>query len=98
MFILSVCADTQVDDPELVDLVLRRELAPQLVAAPVYAHVTKAVAHAYETQRESAPPHLLLDTVLGQLQEAGLQVTMYTVSTRKHSLDCIQTPTQVATP
>ena len=65
---------SQVEDPDLVDLVLRRELAPQLVSAPVYSHVTKAVVRAHEDQGAGAPPHLLLDTVVGQLQEAGLQV------------------------
>ena len=66
----------QVDDPDLVDMVLRRELAPQLVSTPIYAHMSRTVVKAHESQGAAAPPHVQLDTVVGQLQEAGLQVVL----------------------
>lgn len=74
--VISLCSvfAGQVDDPDLVDMVLRRELAPQLVSTPVYIPLTQAVVKAHENQSSAAAPHLQLDTVVGQLQEAGLQV------------------------
>ncbi|KAK7115948.1 NBAS subunit of NRZ tethering complex-like [Littorina saxatilis] len=76
--VLVLSAEEEVDDPDLVDLALRRELAPQLVSTPVYALIMKAVVKA-QTQGAAAPPHLQLDTVVGQLQEAGLQAEARTL-------------------
>lgn len=64
----------QVDgDGDLVDLVLRCCLTPQLAGTPIYASVTQEVLRTHEAQGATALPHKQLETVLGQLQEAGLQ-------------------------
>ncbi|XP_076465960.1 NBAS subunit of NRZ tethering complex-like isoform X2 [Babylonia areolata] len=71
--VLVLSAEEEVEDGDLVDLVLRRELSPQLVSTPVYGAVCRAVVRAHHRQGSPPPPHLELDTVVGQLQEAGLQ-------------------------
>ena len=64
------------DDPELVDLLLRRGLTPHLVSTPVYMIISQVVIKAHETDGDEVLPHLMLDTVVGQLCEAGLQVCL----------------------
>ncbi|XP_025077701.1 neuroblastoma-amplified sequence-like [Pomacea canaliculata] len=72
--VLVLSAEEEVDgDGDLVDLVLRCCLTPQLAGTPIYASVTQEVLRTHETQGATALPHKQLETVLGQLQEAGLQ-------------------------
>nr|KAG5692694.1 hypothetical protein BaRGS_008557 [Batillaria attramentaria] len=84
--VLVLSAEEEVgEDSDLIHLVLRRELAPQLVGTPIYLHICKAVVRAHETQGPAAAPYLQLETVVGQLQEAGLQAEARSLTQQAHA-------------
>ena len=61
------------EDDELLTLILKRHLVPNVIATSVYPKIIDYLLANQSTNKDETPYHLQIETIVNQLQHAGYQ-------------------------